>query len=144
MKKRFPWLTILSDEFDRISTIQFSKSLAGRIKGSKREAAKPSSITNLASPREARYIGRFNLNCLFNPGMFIRLSKFQLKSSAVPDYAVTFQDPIKHSLHVAHRLTDFPGTMPYSSGWIHSRFLPHFLFLLLFPFNSIPCSTLRE
>lgn len=69
MKKRFPWLTILSDEFDRISTIQFSKSLAGRIKGSKREAAKPSSITNLASPREARYIGRFNLNCLFNPGI---------------------------------------------------------------------------
>lgn len=26
----------------------------------------------------------FDLNCLFNPGMFIRLSKFQLKSSPVP------------------------------------------------------------
>ena len=40
----------------------------------------PSSITKVH--HLASMYHRFDLNCLFNPGMFIRLSKFQLKSSS--------------------------------------------------------------
>ena len=128
MKNRFPWLTItigrIRSNIDH-SIFQIARRKRGQrieTRGGKTEFDYEPSVTPWGS-----IYRRFNLNCLFNPGMFIRLSKFQLKSSTVPDYAVTFQDPIKHSLHVAHRLTDFPGTMTLSE-WLDSfAFLTHFL-----------------
>lgn len=50
----------------------------GRIEHARRQ--NPSSITKVH--HLASMYHRFDLNCLFNPGMFIRLSKFQLKSSS--------------------------------------------------------------
>lgn len=78
-QKRFPWLTIISAIRSNIF-VQFSESfIRDLVRTIGSVAAKPISITNLR--HRCRYIAPSDLNCLFNPGMFIWLSKFQLKSS---------------------------------------------------------------